>query len=59
MNALFDRTLLLLTAVVAAAFAWGYFHILGESAFIWLLLLMNVALTVENRRLRKLQKLNP
>jgi hypothetical protein len=48
-----DRSLLLFTGVCLAFLAWSFFHYIGDTAFIWLLLAMYCIETFENGRLRK------
>jgi hypothetical protein len=48
-----DRLMLLLTGVCFAFLAWGFFHYIGDTAFILLLLAIYLAEMYENKRLLK------
>lgn len=48
-----DDAFLLITGIIAAAVAWGFWHFLGEQAFVALLAIVLVGLLVDNRRLRR------
>jgi hypothetical protein len=50
-----DRSMLLLTGVCFAFLAWGFFHYISDTAFIWLLLAMYIAEIYENKRILKRQ----
>jgi len=45
--------MLLLTGVCFAFLAWGFFHYISDTAFIWLLLAIYLAEMYENKRLLK------
>ena len=51
-----DRWLLLLAAIVASLFAWGFWHYLGANAMDVLSLVLFVTIAVDNVRLRRLLK---
>ncbi|MDY0975237.1 hypothetical protein SOM61_09695 [Massilia sp. CFBP9012] len=48
-----DRSLLLLTGLVAAGAAWAFWHYLGKNAFAVLTIIAIVTLSFDNRRLRR------
>jgi hypothetical protein len=59
MNKLADSTALLLTGLVAATFAWGFWYVTGAFGFDVLGAVTIIYLAFENRRLRRrLQQLS-
>ena len=48
-----DRSLLLLTGLVAAGAAWAFWRYLGENGFVVLTIIAMVTLRLDNRRLRR------
>ena len=49
-----DRWMLVLTAIAASLFAWGFWHYLGANAMDVLSLVLLVIIAVDNVRLRRL-----
>ena len=48
-----DRSLLLLTGLVAVGAAWAFWRYLGENGFVVLTIIAMVTLWLDNRRLRR------
>ena len=48
-----DNALLLIAAVGASAFAWGFWHLLGETGSTVLLTIAIIVLLTDNIRLRR------
>jgi hypothetical protein len=51
-----DNVLLLIAATCASAFAWGFWHLLGETGSTVLLTIAVIALLIDNVRLRRKQR---
>lgn len=48
-----DKLLLIVVSLVTAAFAWAFWHYLGQNAFTTLSMIMLVVLSADNYRLRR------